>query len=76
MTTDRDVWLTRKEVATRTKKAEKTLAQWACKGYGPVFRKFGSQCRYRLSDLIAWENAQVEHGDTSTRSNSVTTDEC
>jgi hypothetical protein len=60
-----DVWLTRVEVAARQKVTTKTLAQWACQNRGPAFRKFGSHCRYRLSDVIAWENAQMARGDCS-----------
>lgn len=62
-----DVWLTRYEVAARQKIPVKTLAQWASQHRGPAFRKFGGHCRYRLSDVIAWENAQVRRGDCSTR---------
>lgn len=59
------VWLTREEVAARAKVTAKTLAQWGCQGRGPAFRKFGGRCRYRLSDVIAWENAQPARGDNS-----------
>jgi hypothetical protein len=38
--------------------AEKTLAMWGCQGKGPRYAKFGGQARYRLSDVIAWENEQ------------------
>ena len=62
-----DVWLTRDEVAARQKIPVKTLAQWASQRRGPAFRKFGGHCRYRLSDVIAWENAQVMRGDCSIR---------
>lgn len=57
-----DVWLTRKDVAARQKLEPKTLAQWASQGRGPVFHKFGGHCRYRLSDVIDWENAQITRG--------------
>ena len=57
-----DYWLTRLEVAERLRVPEKTLAQWACQGKGPKYAKFGRHCRYRLSDLIAWENAQATGG--------------
>jgi hypothetical protein len=57
-----DVWLTREEVAARWKTKTKTLAQWASLNRGPVFQKFGGLCRYRLSDVIAWENAQTTRG--------------
>lgn len=58
-----DVWLTREEAANRFKLSPKTLAQWASMNSGPVFHKFGGHCRYRLSDVIDWENAQTVRGD-------------
>jgi hypothetical protein len=55
-----DQWLTRKQVAAREQMAEATLAQWGSgrERRGPKFAKFGRHVRYRLSDVIAWENAQ------------------
>ncbi len=53
-----DSWLTRQEVAERLRLPEKTLAQWASQHRGPKYAKFGRHCRYRLSDVIDWENAQ------------------
>lgn len=55
---DSDPWLTRSEVAERLRVPEKTLAQWACQRRGPKYARFGRHCRYRLSDLIVWENSQ------------------
>jgi hypothetical protein len=56
-------WLTRPEVAERIRVPEKTLAQWASQRKGPKYSRFGRHCRYRLSDLIAWENAQSGGGE-------------
>lgn len=53
-----DPWLTRPEVGERLKVPDKTLAQWASQGKGPRYARFGRHCRYRLSDVIAWEDAQ------------------
>jgi hypothetical protein len=53
-----DTWLTRPEVAAREKLPVATLAQWASQGRGPRYARFGRHARYRLSDLIAWENQQ------------------
>ena len=53
-----EIWLTRQEVAARAKLPVATLAQWASQGKGPRYAKFGRHCRYRLSDVIAWENDQ------------------
>lgn len=59
---DRDSWLTRAEVAERLRLPYKTLAQWAAQGKGPHYRVFGRHSRYRLSDVIEWENAQYSGG--------------
>lgn len=53
-----DVWLTRKDVSERMQIPVATLAQWASQGRGPKYASFGRHARYRLSDLIDWENAQ------------------
>lgn len=58
MFTSEDYWLTRPETAARLKVPPKTLAEWASKGAGPRFAKIGRYCRYKLSDVIAWEDAQ------------------
>ncbi|WP_280395512.1 helix-turn-helix transcriptional regulator [Nocardia brasiliensis] len=51
-------WLTRREVADRLKFSPKTLAKWATEGKGPKYeRKGNGHCRYRLSDVVAWEEA-------------------
>lgn len=55
--TSNDTWLTRAELADRLKVAEKTLAQWGSRK-GPRFAKIGGSVRYRMSDVIAWEDAQ------------------
>ena len=58
MPTSEDYWLTRPEVGERLKVPVKTLAQWASQGKGPRYASIGRHARYRLSDLIAWENEQ------------------
>jgi hypothetical protein len=58
-----DTWLTRQEVADREKLPPATLAQWGSQGKGPRYAKFGRHVRYRLSDVIAWENAQFGGDD-------------
>lgn len=63
MTAPTDVWLTRKDVCQRIKVPVPTLAQWASQGRGPRYALFGRHARYRLSDLIAWENAQFGGAD-------------
>lgn len=59
---DADAWLTRQEVADRLRVPVPTLNQWACQHRGPKYARFGRHCRYRLSDVIAWENAQFGDG--------------
>lgn len=51
-------WLTRVELSARTQIPRQTLAQWACQGKGPRYARFGRSVRYRLLDVIAWEEAQ------------------
>jgi excisionase family DNA binding protein len=60
-----DEWLTRLEVAERLKVRKSTLDQWAHHGVGPRYARFGRHVRYRLSDVIAWENAQFTDGDAA-----------
>ena len=58
-------WLTRAEVAQRFQVATKTVAMWAVNGKGPRYAIFGKAARYRLSDVIAWENQQFSGGDAA-----------
>jgi Helix-turn-helix domain len=58
MPTSTGYWLTRPEVGERLKVPVKTLAQWASQGKGPRFAKIGRWTRYRLEDVMAWEDAQ------------------
>ena len=59
MDIDPTVWLTRKEVSTRQKIPVATLAGWASQGKGPRYALFGRHARYRLVDLVEWENARL-----------------
>lgn len=56
-----DVWLTREELAERLRIPARTLNQWASRRprKGPAYAMFGRHARYRLSDVIAWENEQI-----------------
>jgi hypothetical protein len=54
-TTTGDRWLSRRELAERYGFPVKTPAEWAWKGTGPRYAKFGRHVRYRLSDVIDWE---------------------
>ena len=53
-----DKWITRQELADRYGLPVKTPAEWASKGTGPRYAKFGRHVRYRLSDVIDWERKQ------------------
>jgi hypothetical protein len=54
-----DEWTTRADLAKRWNLPLSTLNGWASKGLGPRYAVFGRHARYRLSDVIAWENEQV-----------------
>lgn len=60
-----DTWLTRQELAERWKMPTASLNQWASQKRGPKYARFGRHCRYRLSDVIPWENAQFSGGDAA-----------
>jgi excisionase family DNA binding protein len=51
------IWLSRKELAERLNIPTKTPAEWATKRVGPRYAKFGRHVRYRLSDVVAWEDS-------------------
>jgi predicted DNA-binding transcriptional regulator AlpA len=53
-----DRWLSRQELADRYGVPVKTPAEWASKGTGPRYAKFGKHVRYRLSDVIDWESTR------------------
>lgn len=60
--TEPNVWLTRPEVAQRLRVEQTTLEHWASAGVGPPYARFGKFARYKLADLIDWENAQMVGG--------------
>jgi hypothetical protein len=53
-----DKWLTRQQLADRYGLRVKTPAEWASKGTGPRYAKFGRHVRSLLSDVIDWERKQ------------------
>jgi DNA-binding transcriptional MerR regulator len=55
-------WLSTDEVARRLKIPPKTLSNWASLGKGPRFARIGRFRRYRMADLIAWEEALLIAG--------------
>lgn len=50
-----ECWMTRTDLANRLGLSVATLADWAHKGTGPRYARFGKHVRYRLSDVIKWE---------------------
>ncbi|MGV9680648.1 helix-turn-helix domain-containing protein [Nocardia sp. NPDC003482] len=57
---DADVWLSTDEVSARYQIPKKTLDAWAANKRGPRFARIGRYRRYRLSDLRAWEQQQLD----------------
>lgn len=53
-----DLWLTRAEVAERLRLPMSTLNGWASRGLGPRYAVFGRHARYRLIDVLKWEDEQ------------------
>lgn len=58
-----ETWLTRPQLTERWCLPPNTLAEWAKKRRGPRYATFGKYVRYRLSDVIAYEEAQLGSGD-------------
>lgn len=53
--------LTMQDLAEREGVALQTVKGWRVQGYGPKALKINNKfVRYRLSDVIAWENSLVE----------------
>lgn len=61
-----DLWLTRVEVAERLKLPLSTINGWATKGVGPSYAIFGRHSRYRLIDVLLWEQEQFSATASST----------
>jgi len=46
-------------------RAAKTLYFWRVQGRGPRFMRYGARCiRYRVKDLVAWQEQQLVKTDT------------
>ncbi len=56
---DEQLWFTRDELAQRWRMPAKTLAEWASKGIGPRYAKFGRHVRYPLDEVLKWEAEQM-----------------
>lgn len=60
-----------KQLAERWNISAKTLERWRWAGEGPRFLKLGGRVVYRLTDIEAFEEAQLRSG-TSTDPTSLT----
>ncbi|MCW2904735.1 MAG: DNA-binding protein [Streptosporangiaceae bacterium] len=49
--------LTVDDLAKRVGVPVATIYQWNSRGDGPRFMKIGRHARYKLADVVAWENA-------------------
>ncbi|MGN6035061.1 helix-turn-helix transcriptional regulator [Brevibacterium casei] len=50
----------RQDLAERYGVPVQTISIWKQKGYGPRSFRAGKYTRYRLSDILAWEESQVD----------------
>ena len=58
--------LTPGDLAEREGVPLKTVYQWNSEGTGPRYLKIGRHVRYRLADVIAWENERyAEQGGSA-----------
>ncbi len=53
-----ELW-TQTQIAERWRVSEGTLERWRSEGIGPIFLKLQGQVRYRLSDVVAFEEASL-----------------
>ena len=51
--------LTERQAASHLNLKTKTLQAWRVRGDGPKYLKLGKAVRYRLSDLLAFENERT-----------------
>lgn len=54
-----DRHLTVRELAARERVEPQTVHKWNARRCGPPFIKMGRFVRYRLSDVIAWEESRI-----------------
>ncbi len=50
------------QLAERCVVPKKTIYEWNSKGTGPRYMRMGNHARYRLADVISWENARYADG--------------
>ncbi|WP_159941830.1 MULTISPECIES: AlpA family transcriptional regulator [unclassified Nocardiopsis] len=57
-----DKHLSPEELAAREGVPVATVYQWNHRGVGPRFMKIGRHVRYRLRDVIVWEDGKYADG--------------
>lgn len=60
-TYEEDRFVTARELADRWQVKPQRLANERSKGYGPPFIKIGSSVRYRISDVLQFEEANLRN---------------
>ena len=56
--------LTEKELAMRWGKSVRTLQRWRAAGVGPAYMQIGGSARYRVDQVLAFENANLGGADS------------
>lgn len=59
--------LTTREAAAFLRLSYSTLTKQRLTGSGPRFLKLGKSVRYRIPELVAWQNANLQASTTETR---------
>lgn len=54
------LFISQNELAQRWKISETTLERWRAQRIGPSFLKLGGQVRYRLMDIMAFEDQTLQ----------------
>jgi excisionase family DNA binding protein len=54
-----DKHLSPEELAERLGVPLQTVYKWNSEEDGPPYMRVGRHCRYRLADVIAWENSRT-----------------
>jgi hypothetical protein len=55
-------YLTQTQLAERWQVAESTLERWRSEDIGPIYMKTMGSVRYRLSDIVAFEEDSLRSG--------------
>lgn len=58
--TDTEAFLSVENLASRYQVSEATVHQWLYKGTAPRSLKIGRYRRFRMEDVLAWEEAQAD----------------